>query len=77
MDLNLRDKSILPCGTICYQIDISDANRIYFGYFLESFEGWCNYTTLSKEKPYLRVDVSPNFEDNFEDLFSFLKNWEI
>ena len=65
MELILRDKTTLIDGTKRYEIEVCNTERIYLGYFLESFEGWCNYTTPSKNEPYLRVDVSPNFEENF------------
>lgn len=77
MEIQILAETGLQDGSTRFNIGVSDGERIYLGYILESFEGWCNYTTPIKEKPILQVDVAPDFLNDFKILFEFLKNWEI
>ncbi len=77
MKLLLRDKITLFDGTKRYKIQLEDSEKIYLGYFLESFEGMCSYTTPDKTKPEFEVTVTPDYEESFEELFSFLQSWEL
>lgn len=77
LDISILDRFVLTDGTIRFNIGVSDRERIYLGYILESFEGWCNYTTPVRSKPVLQVDVSPDYYRDFMLLFDFLKNWKL
>ncbi len=77
MKIEILDQTLLPDGCSRFNIGVSDKERIYLGYILESFEGWCSYTTLHKSQPALQLDVVPDFADDFLQLFKFLKEWKI
>ncbi len=77
MELLLQNKTTLLDGTKRYKIKLKNAEKIYLGYFLESFEGMCNYTTSDRTKSEFEVTVPPDYEKCFEELFSFLQAWEL
>ena len=77
MDIKIIDEFELEDGCKRINIGISNRERIYLGYILESFEGWCNYTTPVKSRPIMQVDVAPDFIDDFMELFEFLVEWKI
>lgn len=76
MNIRILAENGLQDGSTRFNIGVSDGERIYLGYILESFEGWCNYTTPDKSKPFLQVDVAPDYVRDFRTLFEFLKKWE-
>ncbi|MFC1898249.1 hypothetical protein ACFLYJ_01630 [Candidatus Cloacimonadota bacterium] len=77
MNIKIVDRIQLQDGTSRFNISVDDKERIYLGYILESFEGWCNYTTPAKSQPILQVDVAPDFVRNFHKLYEFLVDWKI
>lgn len=77
MNIELSRTTTLADGVKRFRIKTDDKERIYIGYFLESFEGMCNYTTPNKNKPYLQVDVVPNYSDQFEEILKFLIDWKL
>ncbi|MCK4654401.1 MAG: hypothetical protein KAU01_08145, partial [Candidatus Cloacimonetes bacterium] len=66
MDFKITSEKKLADGTKRFFIQVQNNELIYLGYFLESFEGWCNYTTPNRNEPILQVDVTPDFIDEFE-----------
>jgi hypothetical protein len=77
MNIKIIEQTELQDGTIRFNINLIEQERIYLGYILESFEGWCNYTTPVKSKPVLQVDVAPDYVNDFSKLYQFLEKWEI
>ena len=77
MNIIILNHIKLPDGSKRFNISISNRERIYLGYILESFEGWCNYTTPVKSRPIMQVVVAPDFIDDFMELFEFLVEWKI
>ncbi len=78
MKFEIAKKYINDDGTKSFIIKLAKSDLVFFGYILESFEGWGNYTTISNFKEIvLRVDVSPSYISQYEELFLFLKNYEI
>ncbi len=56
-------------------IEVPREELIYLGYILESFEGWCNYTTPNKSEPFLQVDVTADYIDDFNKLILAISKW--
>jgi hypothetical protein len=77
MNITIKDKYTLPDGCTRINLEVTDKERIYLGFILESFEGWCNYTTPQKKQPVLQIDVVPDFWNAFMELLGFLKKWQI
>ncbi len=77
MNFEIKEKQQLEDGTERFLIRVKKDELVYLGYFLESFEGWCNYTTPDKNQPILQVDVTPDYVKNFDDLIDALKKWKL
>ena len=77
MNIQILEAIELQDGCQRLNIGVSKRELIYLGYILESFEGWCNYTTPDRSQPILQVDVAPDYVDDFGKLFDFLTNWKI
>ncbi len=77
MNFEIKEKQQLEDDTERILIRVQKDELIYLGYFLESFEGWCNYTTPDKNQPILQVDVAPDYVKYFNDLIDALKDWEL
>ena len=75
MKFFIANKEILTDGTERIVINVPREELIYLGYILESFEGWCNYTTPDKNETYLQVDVAPDYIDDFNKLIQALSEW--
>ncbi len=77
MNITILQESNLKDKTKRISIRIPSHELMYFGYFIEGFEGWCNYTTPDKNEPVLQVDVVPDFVEEFEKVLMFLRDWEL
>ena len=77
MKFLIADRKTLNDGTHRLKIQVPREELVYLGYILESFEGWCNYTTPVKSRPIMQVDVAPDFIDDYMELFEFLVEWKI
>ncbi|HPR17230.1 MAG TPA: hypothetical protein PLD62_03185 [Candidatus Cloacimonadota bacterium] len=77
MNIQIVDESVLNDGMRRYQIAVQDNELIYFGFILESLEGWCNYTTPDKSFPVLQVDVAADFVSDFRQIYDFLEKWNV
>ncbi len=75
MKFSIADRETLLDGTERVVINVPREELIYLGYILESFEGWCNYTTPDKNEPYLQVDVAPDYINDFNKLIQSLFKW--
>jgi hypothetical protein len=76
MKFQIKNESFLKDCTKRILIKIDPDELIYLGYFLESFEGWCNYTTIDKKETCLQIDVTPDYINDFGKLLDFLKSWK-
>ncbi|MDD3050873.1 MAG: DUF4911 domain-containing protein [Candidatus Cloacimonetes bacterium] len=72
MKIEIVSETTLEDGVKRILLKIAPKDFIYLGYTLESLEGVCNYTTVKREQPYMQVDVSPDFIDEFEKIFACL-----
>jgi hypothetical protein len=77
MDIKIIHECRLTDRTKRLHIKIPFSELVYFGFFLESFEGWCNYTTINKRENIVQIDISPDFISETEELIVFLKQWKI
>lgn len=76
MNFEIKTRNTLNDGSTRIIVEVESSDLIYFGFFLEAHEGWCNYTTLSKKPPQVQIDISPDFLNEMNELFSVLKKWE-
>ncbi len=60
-----------------YVIKVINEELVFFGFFLESFEGWCNYTTIDPKNNLLQVDVTSDYKQRLDEMFDFLLKWEL
>ena len=77
MNFEIKKEYFLENGTQRILVHISSDELLYLGYFLESFEGWCNYTTIKDKNNLLQIDVSPDFVKDFSYLLHFIKEWKL
>ncbi len=75
MKFSIVDSESLADRTERFIIKVPRKELIYLGYILESFEGLCNYTTPDKNEPFLQVDVTPDYLDDFNKLIQALIDW--
>ncbi|MCK4956100.1 MAG: DUF4911 domain-containing protein [Candidatus Cloacimonetes bacterium] len=77
MNFITKSEETLNDGTVRILLEVRKAELMYVVYFLESFEGFCNYTTPVRKEPFLQVDVSPDFVDDVKKILAFMKDWEL
>lgn len=54
MDFTIESSTLLADGSTRYIIRVLPAQLVYFGFFIEAFEGMCLYTTPQKANPCCR-----------------------
>jgi len=77
MNFKILKESFLEDKTKRILIKIPSDELMYFGYFIEGFEGWCNYTTPDKNESVLQVDIAPDFVKEFGIMLQFMRDWEL
>ena len=77
MNLTILKESFLEDKTKRILLKIPSDELMYFGYFIEGFEGWCNYTTPDKNESVLQVDIAPDFVEEFRILLQFIRELEL
>ena len=75
MKFSEAGRETLADGTERLMLNVPKEELIYLGYILESFEGLCNYTTPDKNEPFLQVDITPDYIDDFNKLIQALSEW--
>ena len=68
MNLNILSKKITETGDKVYQVQIPPAEMIYFGYIVESLEGWAFHTIINKEKSILHLEIIKDYVADFEEV---------
>ena len=76
MNFKIVERNNLKDGSLRILLEMPQSELIYMGFILESFEGWCIYTTPRKKEPFLQIDVPPDFSSNVEELLDYLKDWD-
>lgn len=77
MKFDILNRSVLEDRTYRIDVQINTSQLMYFGYFIEAHEGWCNYTTISKNPTVVQIDVAPDFIEEFLELLGVLSAWKI
>ena len=77
MNFKIKKEYFLEDGTKRILVRISSEELLYLGFFLESFEGWCNYTTIKDKNKLLQIDVSPDYIRDFSRLFAFIESYNL
>ncbi len=75
MKFSVADRKTLLDGTKRVMLNVPREELVYLGYILESFEGLCNYTTPNKNKPFLQVDITSDYLNDFNKLIKALLDW--
>ena len=75
MKFSVAGRETLGDGTERLMLNVPKVELVYLGYILESFEGWCNYTTPDKNEPFLQVDVTSDYINDFNKLIQALSEW--
>lgn len=76
MKFSIAGRETLIDGTERLMLNVPKEELIYLGYILESFEGWCNYTTPNKNEPFLQIDAAPDYINDFNKLIQTLIEWD-
>jgi len=74
MDFTIESSTFLADGSTRYIIRVLPAQLVYFGFFIEAFEGMCLYTTPQKGQPLLQVDVVPDYLQQFQDVLAQMRD---
>lgn len=77
MRFDILHRKVLDDKTYRIDVEIDTSQLMYFGYFIEAHEGWCNYTTINKNPTVVQVDITPDFIDEFLELLGVLKALEL
>jgi len=77
LNFDIVAEEILEDRTNRIILRVAPEDLVYLGYILESFEGWCNYTTIQNNEPLLQIDMTHDYVDCTKELIQFLKSWEI
>jgi hypothetical protein len=75
MNFKILETQVLPDNTKRMIIFVEPEELFYLGYFLETLEGYCNYTTIKKK--HLQVDAAPDFYEEFLNIISTMQKWKI
>ncbi len=78
MNFEVIKKQKLEDGSKRFILKIPEAEKLYLGYFLESFENLCIYSSYKvNDKKVFYIDVPPDFIDFAEKLLRFFKEWKL
>ena len=78
MNFKILDEKNLSDGSKRFIIDVDEAEKLYLGYFLESFENLCIYSSYKvQNKKVFYIDVPPDLINFTRKLFDFFKGWEL
>jgi len=78
MNFKILQKESLPDKSLRYIITVKESEKLYLGYFLESFENWCIYSSYKKnDKKVFYIDVPPDFIKPMDELLTFFAGWQL
>ena len=78
MNITIKSHEKLIDDIDRYIVQVPAEELVYFGYIIEAFEGFCNYSTITVENEKLiQVDASPDYNDIVMEIIDFLKEWEL
>ena len=76
MQVDKKSEKILEDGSDELIIQTNSQDLQFIGYILESFEGYCNYTTIDKDKMLLKIVIPKDFRYDVKNIINFLKDFE-
>ena len=77
MNFKIKSQTFLADNSQRIKLSISGGKLVFLGFILESMEGWCNYTTVRENQPFLQIDIPADFIDEMHQLLDFLQSWEL
>ena len=75
MDFKILQETSSEDGSIRLILEIKEADLIYLGYILETMEGCCNYTTISKSPTQVKIDTNEDYITELIELLIILEDW--
>ncbi|MFO7896149.1 MAG: DUF4911 domain-containing protein [Candidatus Cloacimonadales bacterium] len=77
MNFRVVAENYLADGSLRLILEVKNSQLIYVGFFLEAFEGFCNYTTPQRKKPLLQVDIAPDYIESMQEILEFMQSWDL
>jgi len=75
MQIDIVSEKILDDDATELIVQTNPADLQFIGFILESFEGYCNYTTIDKKRMLLRIIIPKNFKQDVEEIINYLKDY--
>ncbi|MEA3475889.1 MAG: DUF4911 domain-containing protein [Candidatus Cloacimonadota bacterium] len=75
MQIDIVSEKILDDEATELIVQTNSTDLQFIGFILESFEGYCNYTTIDKKKMLLRIIIPKNFKQDVEEIINYLKDY--
>ncbi|MGC9337178.1 MAG: DUF4911 domain-containing protein [Candidatus Cloacimonadia bacterium] len=69
------EENILKDSAVELIIQSSSRDLQILCYILESFEGYCNYSTIDKQKSIIRIVCPKDFAPEVKKIISYLRNF--
>lgn len=75
MQIDIVSEKILDDDATELIVQTNSTDLQFIGFILESFEGYCNYTTIDKKKMLLRIIIAKDFKQDAEEIIDYLKDY--
>lgn len=75
MQIDIVSEKILDDEATELIVQTNSTDLQFIGFILESFEGYCNYTTIDKKKMLLRIIIPQNFKQDVEEIIDYLQDY--
>lgn len=76
MQIDKISETILDDEATELIVQTNSTDLQFLGFILESFEGYCNYTTIDKEKLLLKVTIPKDFKQDVEKIIDHLRSYD-
>ena len=76
MQIDKLSETILDDDTTELIVHTNSTDLQFIGFILESFEGYCNYTTIDKEKLLLKITIPKDFKQEVEKIIDHLRGYD-
>jgi hypothetical protein len=74
MEINTISETVLEDGATEMIVQTNAKELQLLGYILEGFEGYCNYTTIEKERILLKIVIPEKFKQEIKKIIAFLRD---
>ena len=75
MQIDKVSEKILDDEATQLIIQTNSADLQLIGFILESFEGYCNYTTIDNEKLLLQIIIPKDFKQDVEKIIENIREY--